>query len=155
MGMPTETVYGLAADATNQQAVARLYDVKGRPATHPVIVHLAAASSVAEWTASIPPWASELAEAFWPGPLTLVLPKASHVGSYLTGGQDTVGLRVPGHRQALELLRRFGRGVAAPSANRFGRVSPTSAQDVAADLGALARPSTRCHSRRRTSDCRS
>ena len=80
VGMPTETVYGLAADATNLQAVARLYDVKGRPASHPVIVHLASGASVAEWTASIPPWASELAEAFWPGPLTLVLPKASHVG---------------------------------------------------------------------------
>ena len=135
VGMPTETVYGLAADATNEQAIARLYAVKGRPTSHPVIVHLSEAASAQEWASSIPSWASALAEAFWPGPLTLVLPKATHVGTYLTGGQDTVALRVPGHRGALDLLRRFGGGVAAPSANRFGRVSPTSAPDVAADLG--------------------
>ena len=136
VGMPTETVYGLAADATNRLAVERLYEVKGRPSNHPVIVHVASAECVEEWTTRLPAWAAALGEAFWPGPLTLVLPKAPWVGEYLTGGQDTVGLRVPGHRLTLELLRQFGQGVAAPSANRFGRVSPTSAQDVSADLGA-------------------
>ena len=134
VAFPTETVYGLGADARNPAAVARLYTVKGRPPGHPVIVHLGDPRQLSDWAREIPPTARTLADRFWPGPLTLVLKRAPNVGDYLTGGQDTIGLRVPGHPVALELLRRFGGAIAAPSANKFGRVSPTTAQHVRADL---------------------
>lgn len=134
VAFPTETVYGLGADARNPAAVARLYRVKGRPLDHPVIVHLGDPAQLSDWAREIPQTARALANRFWPGPLTLVLKRASDVGDYLTGGQDTIGLRVPGHPVALELLRRFGGAIAAPSANKFGRVSPTTAQHVRADL---------------------
>lgn len=136
VAFPTETVYGLGADAENEAAVARIFAVKGRPTNHPLIVHLASTSELSRWAARIPPAAERLAEALWPGPLTLLLPKAPSVPAATTGGLDSVGLRVPAHAVALELLRRFGGGVAAPSANRFGRVSPTTAAHVRADLGA-------------------
>lgn len=134
VAFPTETVYGLGADASSAQALAELYRVKGRPVTHPVIVHLADFTQVAYW-AHVPESAKLLAEKFWPGPMTLILPRASHVLDQVTGGQDSVGIRIPSHPLALELLREFGGGVAAPSANRFGRLSPTSAQAVAEGLG--------------------
>jgi L-threonylcarbamoyladenylate synthase len=135
VAFPTETVYGLGADASNAAAVAKIYRVKGRPATHPVIVHIADASRLDDWARDIPESARRLAARFWPGPLTLVLKRAAGVPDAVTGGQDTVGLRVPGHPLALELLRKFGGGVAAPSANRFGRISPTTADHVRSDLG--------------------
>lgn len=134
VAFPTETVYGLGADARNPAAVARLYAVKGRPPDHPVIVHLGDPAQLSDWAREIPQTARTLAARFWPGPLTMVLKRAPNVGDYLTGGQDTIGLRVPGHPVALELLRRFGGAIAAPSANKFGRVSPTTAQHVRADL---------------------
>lgn len=133
---PTETVYGLGADARNAAALARLYKVKGRPVAHPVIVHIAGREAMAEWARDIPPFAEALAARFWPGPLTLVLKRAEGVADAITGGQDTIGLRVPAHPIALELLGAFGGGIAAPSANRFGRISPTTAVHVHADLGA-------------------
>lgn len=136
MAFPTETVYGLGADASNPAAVARIYAVKGRPFTHPVIVHIGATVELARWAREVPAHAAALAARFWPGPLTLVLRRADGVGDELTGGQDTIGLRVPGHPVALELLREFGGGIAAPSANRFGRISPTTAEHVRNDLGA-------------------
>ena len=135
VAFPTETVYGLGADAANADAVHRLFAVKGRPADHPVIVHLAAAPQLDEWAASVPPAARALADAYWPGPLTLIVPRSARVSHAVTGGRDTVGLRVPGQPLAHALLAKFGGGVAAPSANRFGRVSPTTAADVRADLG--------------------
>lgn len=135
VAFPTETVYGLGADAGNEQAVRRLFQVKGRPETHPLIVHLADRRQLPDWASEVPEGAALLAERFWPGPLTLILKKASSVLSVITGNQDSVGLRVPRHPLALELLRDFGTGVAAPSANRFGKVSPTSAKHVRADLG--------------------
>ena len=134
VAFPTETVYGLGADASNPAAVARIYEVKGRPAGHPVIVHIGDVGQVARWACEIPEAAMKLAARFWPGPLTLVLRRAPSVGSELTGGQDTIGLRVPGHPVALQLLREFGGGIAAPSANRFGRISPTTAEHVRNDL---------------------
>lgn len=136
VGLPTETVYGLAADASNEIAVRRIFAAKGRPADHPLIVHLASADQLVEWAREIPPAAALLAETCWPGPLTLLVPKAEHVLSIVTGGRDTVGIRVPAHPMAAELLRRFGGGLAAPSANRFGQVSPTTADHVRSDLGA-------------------
>jgi L-threonylcarbamoyladenylate synthase len=136
VAFPTETVYGLGADATNPDAVHRLFAVKGRPVDHPVIVHLADAAQLDEWSASVPPAARALADAFWPGPLTVIVPRSARVPDAVTGGRDTVGLRVPGQRLAHGLLAKFGGGIAAPSANRFGRVSPTTAADVRADLGA-------------------
>ena len=136
VGFPTETVYGLGADARNPEALARLYKVKGRPAKHPVIVHLGEAAQIDQWAREIPDYACKLAKAFWPGALTLVLRRAEGVSDAITGGQDTVGLRVPSHPLAQELLHAFGGGIAAPSANRFGRVSPTRAEHVRADLGA-------------------
>lgn len=136
VGMPTETVYGLAADATNEAAVRRVFAVKRRPVDHPVIVHVADAASAWRWAATVPPAAALLADACWPGPLTILVPRADHVLDVVTGGRATVGLRVPAHPMALDLLRRFGNGVAAPSANRFGHVSPTTAAHVRADLGA-------------------
>lgn len=136
VAFPTETVYGLGADASSSKALAELYRVKGRPVSHPVIVHLADFSQVAEWAASVPESARLLAEVFWPGPMTLILPRAAHVLDQVTGGQNSVGLRIPCHALALELLSAFGRGVAAPSANRFGRLSPTTAAAVHESLGA-------------------
>jgi L-threonylcarbamoyladenylate synthase len=135
VAFPTETVYGLGADAANPAAVGRIFSVKGRPRNHPLIVHLAEATAVKGWAADVPPDAWVLAEAFWPGPLTLILPRADHVPDAVTGGASTVGLRVPDQPLALELLEAFGGGIAAPSANRFGRVSPTTAAHVRADLG--------------------
>ncbi|MEO6264933.1 MAG: L-threonylcarbamoyladenylate synthase [Luteimonas sp.] len=135
VAFPTETVYGLGADASNPEAVARIFSVKGRPADHPLIVHLADAGQLTGWAQDVPGVAWQLAEAFWPGPLTLVLPRQAGVPDAVTGGLDTVALRVPGHRVALALLAAFGGGVAAPSANRYGRVSPTSAEDVREELG--------------------
>jgi L-threonylcarbamoyladenylate synthase len=134
VAFPTETVYGLGADASNPAAVARIYEVKGRPAGHPVIVHIGDIGQLARWARDIPEAATKLATHFWPGPLTLVLRRAPSVGSQLSGGQDTIGLRVPGHPVALQLLREFGGGIAAPSANRFGRISPTTAEHVRSDL---------------------
>jgi L-threonylcarbamoyladenylate synthase len=135
VAFPTETVYGLGADAANADAVAKIFAAKGRPADHPLIVHLPCHDQLDLWARDVPPAAYELAEAFWPGPLTLILKRQPNVIDAVTGGQDTVGLRVPGHPLALELLRAFGGGVAAPSANRFGRISPTAAQHVRDDLG--------------------
>ena len=135
VAFPTETVYGLGADASNPAAVARIYEVKGRPAGHPVIVHIGDVGQLDRWAREIPEAATKLAERFWPGPLTLVLRRAPGVGDELTGGEDTIGLRIPGHPVALQLLREFGGGIAAPSANRFGRISPTTAEHVRSDLG--------------------
>ncbi len=135
VAFPTETVYGLGADASNPAAVARIYAAKGRPPSHPVIVHIGDVGQLARWAREIPEPATRLAAQFWPGPLTLVLRRAHGVGDYLTGGQETIGLRVPGHPVALQLLREFGGGIAAPSANRFGRISPTCAEHVRRDLG--------------------
>ena len=139
VGMPTETVYGLAADASNPAAVARIFAAKGRPADHPVIVHLPDAtdmsSQLSRWAREIPPAAQALAAAFWPGPLTLILKRQPDVSDLITGGQDTVGLRVPAHPLAQALLKAFGSGLAAPSANRFGRISPTTAAHVRDELG--------------------
>ena len=135
VAFPTETVYGLGADASSAAAVARLYSIKGRPGDHPVIVHFADAATAFTWAGEVPESARKLAARFWPGPLTLILKRAPRVGDYVTGGQDTVGVRVPSHPLAHELLTAFGGGLAAPSANRFGRVSPTTAQHVREDLG--------------------
>lgn len=128
--MPTETVYGLAADARNPDAVRRIFAAKGRPADHPLIVHLGDAGQLADWVRDIPTAAERLIAAFWPGPLTLVLKKSGRVDPVVTGGQDTVGIRVPAHPVAQALLKAFGGGLAAPSANRFGRISPTQARHV-------------------------
>lgn len=135
VAFPTETVYGLGADASNAAAVARIFAAKGRPADHPLIVHLASMQQVGDWARDFPPAAQRLAAAFWPGPLTLVLPRAARVSDAVTGGQDTVALRVPSHPVAQELLRAFGSGIAAPSANKYGRVSPTRAQHVLDEFG--------------------
>lgn len=135
VAFPTETVYGLGADASNPAAVSRIFKVKGRPASHPVIVHLASVDQLADWASEVPEAAQKLAAAFWPGPLTIVLRKSDRVPAEVTGGQDTVALRVPAHAVALELLAAFGGGIAGPSANRYGRISPTTADHVRADLG--------------------
>ena len=139
VAFPTETVYGLGADACNADAVARIYSVKGRPADHPLIVHVASMDALGDWAADVPGYAISLARDFWPGPMTLVVKRSGLAGDFVTGGQDTVGMRVPNHPVALGLLEAFakagGKGVAAPSANRFGNVSPTTAQAVAAELG--------------------
>lgn len=134
VALPTETVYGLGADAANPAAVAKIFAAKDRPADHPLIVHLADAAQITDWALDIPREAIALARAFWPGPMTLILRKEAEVPEVVTGGQDTVGLRVPDHPVALQLLRAFGGGIAAPSANRFGRISPTTAQHVAEEL---------------------
>lgn len=136
VAFPTETVYGLGADASDPAALRRLFAVKGRPPDHPVIVHVASAAAIDDWAADVPNTARRLAEAFWPGPLTIIVRRSARVPDEVTGGRDTVGLRVPDQPLALALLRAFGGGIAAPSANRFGRVSPTTAADVRADLGA-------------------
>ncbi len=135
VAFPTETVYGLGADASNAKAIERLYAVKRRPADHPVIVHFASAELAFTWARDVPPTARTLAARFWPGPLTLILKRSAKAADFVTGGQDSVGLRVPGHPVAHALLEAFGSGVAAPSANRFGRLSPTCAAHVRADLG--------------------
>ena len=135
VAFPTETVYGLGADAANEQAVRKLYSVKRRPADHPVIVHFASADKALSWAREMPESAKKLAARHWPGPLTLVLKRSPAAKDFVTGGQDTVGLRVPSHPIAHELLKAFGGGVAAPSANRFGLVSPTTAAHVREDLG--------------------
>lgn len=135
VAIPTETVYGLAADASNPAAVRRIFAVKRRPVDHPLIVHIATSEQLGHWASTIPPAAAVLADACWPGPLTLLVPRAASVIAEVTGGRETVGVRVPAHALTLELLHRFGGGLAAPSANRFGRVSPTTAAHVRADLG--------------------
>lgn len=135
VAFPTETVYGLGADAANEKAVARLYAVKRRPADHPVIIHFAAAQAAFDWAREVPDAARKLAQKFWPGPLTLILKRSRQARDFVTGAQDTVGLRVPSHPVAQELLRLFDDAIAAPSANRFGLVSPTTAAHVRDDLG--------------------
>jgi L-threonylcarbamoyladenylate synthase len=135
VAFPTETVYGLGADASNPDAVARIFAVKGRPANHPVIVHLADAVQAANWARELPVAARQLARKFWPGPLTVILKRAPGVSDVVTGGQDTVALRVPSHPVVLQLLARFGSGIAAPSANRHGRVSATTAEHVRSEFG--------------------
>ena len=135
VALPTETVYGLGADASNPEATAKIFAAKDRPADHPLIVHLADTEQIVDWARDIPRDAIALARAFWPGPLTMILKKEEDVPDVVTGGQDTVGLRVPDHPVALELLRAFNGGIAAPSANRFGRISPTTAQHVDEELG--------------------
>jgi len=140
VAFPTETVYGLGADAENVQAIARIYAAKGRPANHPVIVHLAPGASLQYWAAGVPPQAQKLIDTFWPGPLTLILPRAERIPAAVAGGQDSIGLRCPSHPIAQALLRRFAElkggqgGVAAPSANQFGQVSPTLAEHVRAEF---------------------
>ena len=136
VGLPTETVYGLGADAENRAAVARVYAAKGRPADHPLIVHVRDSGALDGWVADMPGYALRLARALWPGPLTLVVPRGPRAGDHVTGGQDTVGLRAPDHPVAQAVLAGFGGGVAAPSANRFGRVSPTTPAHVLEELGA-------------------
>ena len=157
VAFPTETVYGLGADAANPQAVAKIFAAKGRPADHPLIVHLPGAGHLDQWAQDIPAMAWALAEAFWPGPLTLILNRAPQVPSAVTGGQESVGVRVPSHPVALELLRAYAQagggaggmcGIAAPSANRFGRISPTDAAHVHEELGdavALVLDGGACH----------
>ena len=139
VAFPTETVYGLGADAESAEAVARIYSTKGRPADHPLIVHIDSIDRMGEWSSDIPAYAIALARDYWPGPMTLVLKRSEIAGDFITGGQDTVGLRVPAHPLALGLLQAFvaagGRGIAAPSANRFGAVSPTTADAVQEELG--------------------
>ena len=139
VALPTETVYGLGADATNKDAVARIYKVKGRPADHPLIVHIHSMQLLGDWADEIPDYAISLARDFWPGPMTLVLKRTLLAEDFVTGGQPTVGLRVPDHAIALALLSAFakigGKGIAAPSANRFGHVSPTTAQAVQEEIG--------------------
>jgi L-threonylcarbamoyladenylate synthase len=138
VAFPTETVYGLGADALNKQAVARVYQVKGRPADHPLIVHIHSMQVMGQWVDDVPEYAISLARDFWPGPMTLIFKRSSLAQDFITGGQDTVGIRVPNHTVALALLEAFhnlgGRGVAAPSANRFGHVSPTTAKAVSDEL---------------------
>lgn len=131
----TETVYGLGADARNDAAVRRVFELKGRPSRHPVIVHLHTAAQMSDWVSEVPPVALRLGEAFWPGPLTLVLPRAAGVSDVITGGQDSVALRVPVHPVARALLAAFGGGIVAPSANRYGHISPTTAAHVQAEFG--------------------
>ena len=139
VAFPTETVYGLGADATNSEAVARIYSVKGRPNDHPLIVHIASMERMGDWAREVPEYAIALARSFWPGPMTLILKRSELAGDFITGRQDSVGVRVPDHVVALALLEAFekagGKGVAAPSANRFGHVSPTTAAAVIEELG--------------------
>ena len=139
VAFPTETVYGLGADASNSKAVARIYSVKGRPNDHPLIVHIASMERIGDWAREVPEYAIALARSFWPGPMTLILKRSELAGDFITGGQDSVGVRVPDHVVALALLEAFeragGKGVAAPSANRFGHVSPTTAAAVIEELG--------------------
>jgi L-threonylcarbamoyladenylate synthase len=139
VAFPTETVYGLGADATNENAVSRIYSVKGRPTNHPLIIHISSINQLDKWAVDIPEYAIKLAKEFWPGPMTLILKKSPIAKNFLTGGQDNVGVRVPAHSVALALLSEFeklgGAGIAAPSANRFGAISPTTADAVNYELG--------------------
>jgi len=139
VAFPTETVYGLGADATNKDAVARIYEVKGRPKDHPLIVHISSAEILDKWASEIPEYAIKLAREFWPGPMSLILPRTSIAKDFITGGQDTVAIRVPSHTLAHQLLKEFeslgGYGIAAPSANRFGKVSPTNSEAVDEEIG--------------------
>ena len=145
VAFPTETVYGLGADATNEDAVARIYEVKGRPTGHPLIVHISSIDVLEKWARDIPEYAIKLARSFWPGPMTLILPRTKLAKDFITGGQDNVGIRVPAHTDALALLKEFdaqgGLGIAAPSANRFGAVSPTTAIAVEIEIGKYLSPS--------------
>jgi L-threonylcarbamoyladenylate synthase len=138
VAFPTETVYGLGADATNSDAVARIYEAKGRPSDHPLIVHIASLDAMEQWSQDIPEYAITLARDFWPGPMTLVLKRSTLAKDFITGGQQTIGLRIPAHPIALALIKEFesmgGKGIAAPSANRVGAVSPTTAQAVEEEL---------------------
>ena len=138
VAFPTETVYGLGADATNKAAIGRIYKVKGRPVGHPLIVHISSLGNLDKWARDIPEYAVNLARTFWPGPMTLILPRTDLAKDFITGGQDNVGIRIPSHTLALALLKEFedqgGLGVAAPSANRFGAVSPTTASAVEIEL---------------------
>lgn len=144
VAFPTETVYGLGADATNQSAVAKIYKVKSRPSDHPLIVHISSMSNLDKWAKDIPEYAIKLARSFWPGPMTLILPRTDLAKDFITGSQDNVGIRVPAHTVALSLLKEFeaqgGYGIAAPSANRFGKVSPTCAEDVKEELSKYLSP---------------
>lgn len=135
IGLPTETVYGLAADARNPAALRRIFALKGRPSEHPLIVHIGAVAELADWARELPDSAHALARAFWPGPLTLILKRHAAVSDLVTGGQDTVGIRIPSHPVALAVLRAFGAALAAPSANRFGHISPTTARHVRDEFG--------------------
>ena len=139
VAFPTETVYGLGADATNELAVARIYEVKGRPSDHPLIVHIADMKYLEQWISEIPEYAIDLARSFWPGPMTLILKRSELAKDFITGNQDTVGIRIPDNSLALGLLEAFhkigGAGIAAPSANRFGQVSPTTAAAVSEEIG--------------------
>ena len=139
VAFPTETVYGLGADATNEKAVSRIYSVKGRPTNHPLIVHISSINKLDQWVTDIPDYAIKLAREFWPGPMTLILPRKELAKDFITGGQNNVGLRVPSQPIALALLKKFedmgGQGIAAPSANRFGAVSPTTAGAVLEEIG--------------------
>jgi len=141
VAFPTETVYGLGVDADNQTAVARMYAIKGRPTDHPVIVHISSINEVDYWAKSVPQFAIELMRKFWPGAMTLILPRSDKAKNFITGGQEFVGLRIPSNTIALNLISSFikkgGHGIAAPSANRFGSISPTSASDVSSELGEL------------------
>lgn len=141
VAFPTETVYGLGADAANEKAVKKIYQVKGRPSDHPLIVHISNLKQLDKWAREIPDYAIKLARSFWPGPMTLILPRTALAKDFITGGQDNVGIRIPDQTLALALLSEFeqqgGMGVAAPSANRFGKVSPTTAKAVEAELGAF------------------
>ena len=141
VAFPTETVYGLGADAGNEKAVKKIYQVKGRPSDHPLIVHISNLKQLDKWAREIPEYAIKLARSFWPGPMTLILPRTALAKDFITGGQDNVGIRIPDQTLALALLTEFelqgGLGVAAPSANRFGKVSPTTAKAVEAELGAF------------------
>ena len=138
VAFPTETVYGLGADSTNKDAIARIYKVKGRPVGHPLIVHISSLANLDKWARDIPEYAVKLARIFWPGPMTLILPRTDFAKDFITGGQDNVGIRIPSHTVALALLKEFedqgGLGIAAPSANRFGAVSPTTAGAVEVEL---------------------
>ena len=144
VAFPTETVYGLGADALNKQAIARLYDVKARPSDHPLIIHIHSPQVMGQWVEDVPEYAIALARDFWPGPMTLIFKRSNLAQDFITGGQDTVGIRVPDHTVARALLEAFhnlgGRGVAAPSANRFGHVSPTTAKAVAEELTQFLKP---------------
>jgi L-threonylcarbamoyladenylate synthase len=145
VAFPTETVYGLGVDATNKDAVAHLYQTKGRPSDHPLIVHISSMTNIDKWAREIPDYAIELARAFWPGPMTLILPRTNLAKDFITGNQDSVGIRVPSNPLASALLKEFedqgGLGVAAPSANRFGKVSPTTADAVVEELSDYLAPS--------------
>jgi L-threonylcarbamoyladenylate synthase len=139
VAFPTETVYGLGADATNEKAVSRIYSVKGRPPDHPLIVHISSINKLEDWSTDIPEYATKLAKEFWPGPMTLIVKRSGLAKNFITGSQENVGLRVPSHPLALKLLMQFeqlgGNGIAAPSANRFGAVSPTNADAVREEVG--------------------